>query len=198
MSNTVSRQPDVAEIAYYPAFPGSRAIFMAEVANRKEMRRIQELFDQVGAIAEVVPVSHGTVMSYAVHVHGEPSLFGKIEWLLKTEFGFSVAERNFSAVTLQLIASLCEESETEMLDLPQCGICDAIEPFPSRATVELTDTEELEQTCYCGRCTATHAHERPERMVKNLIRHDQRRFRVTAATKVTLLPEIVEDLPLAV
>lgn len=198
MSKGNSRQPEVAEICFLPAYPGSRAVFMAEVGTRKELRQIQELFDMVGQLAEVVPVSHGTVMSYAVQVHGDTSLFAKVEWLLKTQFTFSLVERNFSQVTLQLVESLCAESDTELLDLPHCGICDVVDPFPSRAKVKVTGAEEHDHLAYCARCSARHANEVPEQMVRDLVRHDRQRFRVTAKTAITLMPEMVEELQVAV
>jgi len=209
MSKAISRQPQVAknsrsseisEISFLPAFPGSRAVFMAEVNTRKELRQMQELFDMVGQLAEVVPVSHGTVMSYAVQVHGDNSLFGKVEWLLKTQFTFSLVERNFSQVTLQLVGSLCADSDTELLDLPHCGICDAVDPFPSRAKVKATvnGVEEHGHLAYCAHCTAEHASENAEQMVRDLVRHDKLRLRLTPNTAITLMPEMVEELQVAV
>lgn len=197
MSKAISRHSDIEQVTFQPAYPGSRAVFMAEVSTRKEMRQIQELFDMVGQLAEVVPVSHGTVMSYAVHVHGDTSLFGKIEWLLKTQFTFSLVERDFSAVTLQLVESLCAESDTELLDLPHCGICDEVDPFPTRATARLSNGKE-EHLAYCARCSARHSHEEPAEMVRELVRRDRRRLRMTAETTVLLMPEMVEELQVAV
>src|SRR4051812_24709464 len=94
MRQQVSRQNEICQIHYFPAQPGARAVFLAEVRNKKELRQVRELFDTVGQIAQVVPVSFGTVMSYAVRVHNDTLLFGKNEWLLKTQFSFSLVERN--------------------------------------------------------------------------------------------------------
>jgi hypothetical protein len=195
MGKPISRQQEVSQICYFPAFPGGRAVFLAEARNRKEMRQVQELFDMVGQLAEVVPISHGTVMSYAVQVHDDTSLFGKIEWLLKTQFTFSLVERSFSEVTLQLVHSLCSESETQFVELPHCGICKSVDPFPTRATVEVAGQENPLHLAYCARCAAQHAEEEPAQLIRGLVRRDLRRFKVAAAAPVTLMPEMVDERP---
>jgi hypothetical protein len=195
MARRFPRQAELTQVHYFPAHPGSRAVFMVEARNRKEMRQIRELFDMVGHLAEVVPISHGTVMSYAVQVHGDTSLFGKIEWLLKTQFTFSIVERNFSEVTFRLVRSLCEESETPVEELPECGICAAADPFPTRAILHLADEEEAVHVAYCARCAAQHAEDNPKRAIRSLIRRDRLRLQVPAEAPVTLMPEIVDEKP---
>ena len=200
MDNPISRRsasqrPVVSQICYFPAYPGARAVFLAEARNRKEMRQIQELFDMVGQLAEVVPISHGTVMSYAVQVHDDTSLFGKIEWLLKTQFTFSLVERSFSEVTLQLVHSLCKDSETQLIELPECGICEAVDPFPTRATVQLSGKDDPVHLAYCARCAARHAEEEPARLIRGLVQHDRHRYHIAAEAPVTLMPEMVDERP---
>jgi hypothetical protein len=195
MARRFPRQAELTQVHYFPAHPGSRAVFMVEARNRKEMRQIRELFDMVGHLAEVVPISHGTVMSYAVQVQGDTSLFGKIEWLLKTQFTFSIVERNFSEVTFRLVRSLCEESETPVEELPECGICSAADPFPTRATVHLKEEQEPVHLSYCARCSARFADEDPQRSALELVRRDRLGLRQGAETEVVLMPEIVEERP---
>src|SRR5262245_21379698 len=96
MGRPFSRQSEVTRVHFSLAHPGNRAVFLAEARTKKEVRQFRELFDMVGQLAQVVPISHGVVMSYAVQVDDDASLFGKIEWLLKTQFTFSLVERNFS------------------------------------------------------------------------------------------------------
>jgi hypothetical protein len=195
MGRAFPRQSELTSIRYYPAHPGSRAVFLVEARTKKEVRQVRELFDMVGQLAEVVPISHGAVMSYAVQVQGDPSLFGKIEWLLKTQFTFSIVERNFSDVTFRLVHSLCEDSDTQMEELPACGICAAIDPFPTRATLDLKDEEDPLHLAYCARCAALHAEESEEDSIRTLLRKDRRRLRVAADVPVTRMPEIVEERP---
>ena len=57
MARASSRQHDAARIFFYPGTPGSRAVFLAEVRSKKEARQVRELFDMVGQLAEVVPIS---------------------------------------------------------------------------------------------------------------------------------------------
>jgi len=195
MRRAFPRQIELIGIRCYPAHPGSRAVFLVETRSRKEVRQVRELFDYVGRLAEVVPISHGAVMAYAVHHVGDPSLFAKIEWLLTTSFSFSIVERNFSDVTLRLVHDLCDNAKTHAEELPACGICSAVDPFPSRATVDLAGEEEPEHLSYCTRCAARYADEEPEVAIRALVREDRRGFRVAVDVPVTLMPEIVEDRP---
>jgi hypothetical protein len=195
MGRPFSRQGELSQIRFFPAHPGSRAVFMIEARTKKEMKQVRELFDMVGQLAEVVPVSHGAIMSYAVQLQGDTTLFGKIEWLVKTQFTFSVVERNFTDVTFRLVKSLCEDSKAQLGELPECGICSSVDPFPTRATVEVKEQPEPLHVAYCSRCSALYAEEAPERFIRNLIRRDQRSFRVPADVPVTLMPEMVEEKP---
>lgn len=187
------QQQQVSRIFFYPTYPGSRAVFLAEARTRKEIRQIRELFDMVGQLAQVVPISSGAVMSYAVQVHGDTALFSKIEWLLKTQFSFSLVERNFSEVTFHLVRSLCEDSNAQMAELPDCGICGAADPFPTRATVEWEGEREPLHLSYCSRCAARHAEEEPAQFIRGMIRKDAKRLRLTADVPVVQMPEMVEE-----
>src|SRR5262245_60856006 len=126
---------DVAAIAVQVGVSGNRAVFMIEVDGRRERRQVKELFTTVAELAEVAPLSEGSLVAYAVQVHGDPSLFAKIEWLVKSQFSFSVVERSFTSTTYRLLESLCEDSESRLLPLERCGICDAPDPFPTRVTL---------------------------------------------------------------
>ena len=195
MARAISRRAEPTRIHFFPSLPGSRAVFLVEAATRKDMKRVRELFDMVGQLAEVTPISHGAVMSYAVQVHGDTSLFTKVEWLLKTQFTFSLLERSFSEVTFRLVRSLCEDSNTRVEELPECGICSAVDPFPTRATVELADSEEPLHLAYCARCSAQYAEEEPKRFARALVKRDRHRLAVTAGTPVVLMPQIAEERP---
>src|SRR5438552_9706960 len=169
MGKPFARQNEVARVRFHPAQTGSRAVFLAEARTNKEMRQLRELFDMVGQLAQVVPISHGIVMTYAVQVDGDASLFGKIEWLLKTQFSFSLVERNFSDVTFNLVRSLCADSNTKMEELPQCGVCGAADPFATRASVDLAGVEAPVHVSYCSRCTARHEGAEPEEVIRALL-----------------------------
>jgi hypothetical protein len=195
MGKPFSRQSEVTQVCCFSVQTGSRAVFLAEARTKKEMRQLRELFDMVGQLAQVVPISHGVVMSYAVQVDGDASLFGKIEWLLKTQFTFSLVERNFSDVTFHLVRSLCEDSNTQMIELPECGICGSCDPFPLRASVEVRDEAEPLHLAYCSRCAARHAEEDPARHICALISRDRAGLRVSPDVPVTQVREIVEERP---
>ena len=193
MARASSRQHDAARIFFYPGTPGSRAVFLAEVRSKKEARQVRELFDMVGQLAEVVPISSGTVMSYAVQVQGDTSLFGKVEWLLKTQFPFSLVERNFSEVTFHLVRSLCEDTSCLMVELPECGICGTADPFPTRATIEWDAEREQTHLSYCARCAAAHADVDTAQFAHSLIAGSRRRVRVASDVPVVLMPEMVDE-----
>lgn len=166
-------------------------MFLVETCSRKEVRQVRELFDLVGRLAQVVPISHGAIMSFAVQAHSDVSLFGKIECLLKTQFTFSIVERSFSEVTFRLVQSLCADSQTQMVELPECGICAAVDPFPARATLELAAGGEPLHAAYCARCAAHLAEEDADRFVLGLVKRDRRRFSIGAGTHVVVVPEMV-------
>lgn len=195
MGKPIPRQAELTRVHYYAAPHGFCAVFLAEARNRKEMRQIRELFDMVGQLTEVVPISHGTVMAYAVKADSDATLFGKIEWLLKTQFSFSLVERNFTATTLHLVRSLCEESGTQIVELPECGICGANDPFPARATVELDLSEEPLHLTYCCRCAAGAPQEDVASFVRDLVARDRRKFQVPGEAVVYVMPEIVDERP---
>lgn len=193
MARASSRQNDAARIFFYPGNPGSRAVFLAEVRSKKEARQVRELFDMVGQLAEVVPISSGTVMSYAVQIQGDTSLFGKVECLLKTQFPFSLVERNFSEVTFHLVRSLCEDANGQIVELPECGICGCADPFPTRATIEWDAERDPTHLSFCSRCSAQHAEEDVTRFAHSLIKKDTGRIRVAASTPVILMPDMAEE-----
>lgn len=193
MAREVSRQNDAASIFFYPGNPGSRAVFLAEVRTRKEARHVRDLFDMVGQLAEVVPISSGDVMSYAVQLHGDTTLFEKVECLLKTQLPFSLVERNFSEVTLDLVRSLCEDVNGQLEELPECGICGCADPFPTRATVEWSDNRDPLHLAYCSRCAAQQAEEDPARHAHALIARDTARLRLSPRTPVVLMPDMAEE-----
>lgn len=195
MGRPFSRQSEVARVHFSLAHPGNRAVFLAEARTKKEVRQLRELFDMVGQLAQVVPISHGAVMSYAVQVDDDASLFGKIEWLLKTQFTFSLVERNFSDVTFHLVRNLCEDSDTQMIELPECGICEACDPFPTRVSVEFVEQEELLHLAYCTRCTVRYESEDPEHTIRRLLGADRTRIQVPLQIPVLRMPEIVEQKP---
>jgi len=195
MGKPFSRQSEVTRVHFHPAETGSRAVFLAEARTNKELRQLRELFDMVGQLAMVVPISHGAVMSYAVQVDGDTSLFGKIEWLLKTQFTFSLVERNFSDVTFNLVRSLCVDSNTQMVELPECGACGAADPFPTRASLELAGSEAPVHVSYCSRCTTRHEGAEPAETIRALLAADRSGLHVGRETPVTQMPDIVEQRP---
>lgn len=176
MSKFFFRRREVARITVRPPQEGSRAVFMVETNGKRERRQVQQLFETVSELAEVVQISDGQIMSYAVRVAEDTSLFSKIEWLLKSQFAFSIVERSFSEVTYRLIESLCADSDSRLLKVPHCGICDAVDPFPTRVTMRDESGEEVVEAAYCGPCTARKEDRDRKRALVELLAADRRNF----------------------
>lgn len=176
MSKFFFRRREVARITVQPPRAGSRAVFMVEADGKRERRQVQQLFETVAELADVVQLSDGQIMAYAVQVRDDVSLFSKVEWLLKSQFAFSIVERSFSEITYRLIESLCEESDSRLVKLPHCGICDAVDPFPTRVTMRDESDEEVVEAVYCGPCTAQNEDRDRKRALVELLAADRRNF----------------------
>lgn len=177
MGKFLLRRKAVSKILLKPTTPGERAVFIAEAREPADRRKVRELFETVGELAEVAPLSDGEIMAYAVQVRGDASLFAKIEAVLKEEFLFSIVERSFTDVTYHLIQSLCEESESRLCPVPHCGICGQADPFPTRVTMRDEKDRDVIEACYCSRCAAEQAHPDRERFLVDLLAADRRDFR---------------------
>src|SRR5688500_9586399 len=135
MRSQIERETGTSEIRLFLSPQGPRALFLVEASSRKEVRQVREGFDMVGHLATVVPVSHGPITTFAVAADADVSLFNEVEWLLKTQFAFSLVERNVADATLRHCRSLCDDAGAEMVELPECTDCAEPDLFPMRAIV---------------------------------------------------------------
>ncbi len=176
MGKIVLRQKEISKIQLHPTTAGNRAVFMVEAESRQERRQVKQLFDTVSELAEVVQLSDGQLMSFAVRIRGDASLCSKIEWLLKSQFSFSVVERAFSEITYRLIESLCEDSGSRMVRISRCNICDTADPFPTRVTMRDVNDDPVLEATYCGPCAAAQADGDRKKMLVALLAADRRNF----------------------
>jgi hypothetical protein len=173
------RREEVRSVELKPATPGSQAVFLVEARSRVEQRKVRELFEALAELAEVAPLCEGIMMAYVVQLcagsEGSPTgaLFAKIEAVLKEEFAFSLVERSFNDVIYHLVASLCEDSQGEMLHVPRCGICNEPEPFPTRVTLRDTSGRGVIEACYCARCSAQQADPSDRQFLRGLLAADR-------------------------
>lgn len=188
MRSRIERETSTPEIRLFLAPQGPRALFLVEASSRKEVRQVREVFDMVGHLATVVPVSHGPITTFAVAADADVTLFNKVEWLLKTQFAFSLVERNVTDASLRLCRSLCDDANAEMVELPECTDCGEPDPFPMRAIVS-NGAEESPMLTFCSRCAAPKRGDEVEQHVRTLIRKHVR-LKLSAQTPVTLMPEI--------
>jgi hypothetical protein len=178
MGKMMLRRKEVTSIVLRSTVPGSRAVFLVEVRNADEQRKVRELFGALAELGEVAPLCEGPLMAYAVQLRVESgSLFAKIEETLKEEFAFSLAERSFNDVVYHLVESLCEDSGGQMHAVPRCGICNQPEPFPTRITLRDQTGRGIIEACYCAPCAAQRADPDEKEFVVGLLSADRRDFR---------------------
>jgi hypothetical protein len=183
MGKIMLRRKEVTSIELRTIAPGSRAVFLIEVRNAEERRRVRELFAALAELGEVFPLCDGPMMAYAVQLHSEDegppagSLFAKIEAALKDEFAFSLVEPSFNDVVYHLIESLCADSGGQMHPVPRCGICNEPEPFPTRITLRDRSGSGIIEACYCAPCAAQRADPSDKELVVGLLSADRRGFR---------------------
>jgi len=183
MGKIMLRRKEVTSIVLRSIAPGSRAVFLVEVRNTEERRKVRELFGALGELGEVFPLCEGPMMAYAVQLRVESdgcpsgSLFSKIEETLKDEFAFSLVEQSFNDVVYHLVESLCADSRGRMHAVPRCGICNQPEPFPTRITLRDQTGRGIIEACYCARCAAQRADPDEKEFVVGLLAADRRDFR---------------------
>jgi hypothetical protein len=176
MAKLVLRRKEVSRIILKSTSPGTRAVFLVEAQDRREQQKIRQLFETLVGLADVVQLSDGAIMAYAVQIRGDGTLFAKIEEVLKEEFAFSIVDRSLSDVTYHLVASLCEDSGARLFKQPRCGICNHVDPFPTR--IEMLDAQGggvLEAT-YCARCAAQQSDVNSQKFLVDLLAADRRNF----------------------
>jgi hypothetical protein len=184
MSKILVRRKAVSKILLRPTIPGHRAVFLVETQAPGDRQKVRELFQAIGEIADVLQLSDGEIMAYAVQVRDEATLFAKIETVLKEEFAFSIVERSFTEITYHLVQSLCRESESRLRPVPRCGICGEVDPFPTR--VQMLDDQDrgVIETHYCARCAAQQADPSDQKFLTELLAADRRDFRAIRTARL--------------
>ena len=180
-----SKQQPSSTIRFFPHPQGHRAVFIVECRSPKDDRQLVDIVDMISTMATVVTISQGPITSFAVLTENDPSLFGKVEWLLKTHFRFSLVDRNLSDSVMRLVRDLCEQSGARMSELPECGVCGCVDPFPMRAILADEQRPQSPLLTYCSRCASPIAGEDPRPAVRALLRKDRRSFKIAADATVT-------------
>lgn len=184
---------EVRRVSFQPAWPGQRAVFMVEVPTKRHERACREIFELVGALAEVVSLSHGRIQAYAVQSF-DPDVFTRLDQVLKARFPFSVVESGWSEVTYELLQTFAADGLTRLNELPLCCSCLEVEPFPSRASLEVEGEENPLPAAYCLACVARHWRSSTASSIRRLVSHDHRRPRVRRDVPVTMMrPMSVES-----
>src|SRR5437764_82227 len=165
---------EVSRIILQPTSPGNRAVFLVEAQDRREQQKIRQMFDTLAELAEVAQLADGAIMAYAVQLRGDVTLFAKIEEVLKEEFAFSVVDRSFSDVTYHLVESLCEDSGGRLFKQPRCGICNQVDPFPTRVKMLDENGGDVLEASYCAHCASQQADANNQKFLVDLLAADRR------------------------
>jgi len=200
MGKIVLQRKEVASIVLRSEVPGSRAVFLVETRSADDRRKVRELFEALGEFGEVVPLAVGPMMAYVVQIRSDVErfsaggLFSKIEATLKEEFPFSLAEQSFNGVVYHLIESLCADSDSRLQPVPRCGICNELDPFPTRITLRDRTGQGIMEACYCLRCAAQQAEPSDRELVAGLLSADRRGFHAIAGADLVEWPAEIEGV----
>jgi hypothetical protein len=176
MGPFVLRRKEVSRIVLKPTSPGSRAVFLVEAQDRRDQQKVREMFETLSELADVAPLADGAMMAYAVQFRGDLTLFSKIEEVLKEDFAFSVVDRSVTDVTYHLVKTLCDDCGGRLFEQPRCGICDQIDPFPTRVHMLDAGGRDLFEASYCARCAAQQADPNSRKFLVDLLAADRRNF----------------------
>ncbi len=170
------KRKEVSSIMVQPQSTGIRAVYIVEARNRQERKEIRDLFDHIRDVYEVIQLSEGTIMSYAVQVMDNPSILGEVERVLKASFAFSILERSFNDTIYAVVQDLCADTNSRLCRVPRCGICGQLEPFPTRIHMLDGEGHSVMEACYCGRCVASQESRSEKQALVDLLTHDRRNF----------------------
>lgn len=133
-----------------------RAVYLIEACTDKDASSVQSLLSDLCPRVQSVQLSSGRIVSYAVAVnHGEQFLLDQIEDFLKSHFAFVMQERSLDECIFQVVACLCEDSQSDLLSICTCATCGKPEPFPE-TVVTLVDrrSRTMAERAYCTGCAA--------------------------------------------
>ena len=135
---------------------GLRAVYLVEAENVEKAAELSNLFEQFQSVLDILQLSTGKLVTYAVQVYGQDQgVLEEIERLLKANFGFVVLHRSFDQLIYDIVRELCKDSGSRLLPTAVCDICGKAEPFPD-LVVNLLDEDhtKIGSRTYCATCTA--------------------------------------------
>ena len=185
MGKVMLRRKEVSRIILKPTSPGHRAVFLVEAQDRREQQKVRQMFETLAELADVSPLAEGAIMAYAVQLRGDVTLFAKIEEVLKEDFAFSVVDRSVSDVTYHLVETLCEDCQGRLIPQPRCGICNQVDPFPTRVRMLDEKGSDLLEATYCASCAAKQSDPNSRKFLVDLLAADRRNF--TGIREATLV-----------
>lgn len=159
---------------------GLRAVYLVETQNEEQSTELTKLFGEFASALQVVPLSSGKLVSYAVQLHAEnQSLLEEIETFLKKNFGFVMLHRSFDPMIYDIVKELCKDSGSELLPIPKCNICGKSDPFPETVVSLMTkEKSKLATRTYCTTCTVDLSKGSNKEFVRALLEADRGELRV--------------------
>jgi hypothetical protein len=139
-----------------PRPAGSRATYIVKTNTPQELEAARQLFMGLSEIMEVRPLADGRVCAYALqHLDGCPSAFADIEALLRRHFEYVTCEHSVGGTMLDLVHTLCRETQSRLIEIERCGICGAPQPFPTTVvTISQKESAWERRRVYCTLCIA--------------------------------------------
>ncbi len=186
-SRTVEK---VSEIVIDPKPGGSRAVFLVETRNSEETREVMNFFSDISDYLQVLPMSKGSLLSFAVQVQeGDQKMLDEIRAKLASRYGFVALHRSFDALIYNILTELCNDTGSKLLPVPKCDICGKVDPFPE-TIVNLAgeDGTPVASRKYCSTCTAQHSATNNKDFVISLLSADRKDFSRLAQRKLIRTP----------
>jgi hypothetical protein len=159
---------------------GVRAVYLVETQNEHQAAELSKFFNEFESVLQVVPLSTGKLVSYAVQLHAhDQSLLEEIETFLKKNFGFVILHRSFDSMIYDIVKELCKDSGSQLLPIPKCNMCGKSDPFPETVISLMTKEKcEVATRAYCSNCTVGLSRSSNKEFVKALLEADRGELRM--------------------
>lgn len=180
----------VSEIVVDPKPVGVRAVFLVETRNAEESREVTAFFSDVSDYLQVLPMSKGNLLSFAVQVQkGDQRILDEIRAILASRYGFVALHRSFDALIYQIVTELCSDTGSKLLTVPKCDICGVVDPFPETiVNLSSEDGRPIASRKYCSTCTAQASATKHKDFVISLLTADRKDFSRIAEHKLVRTP----------
>lgn len=175
--NSGTEDRTVSQISVDPRPSGNVAVYLVETRDEEDTKTLRKLFDELKPHVDVLQISRGRLVTYAVQTKLDNSVLDELEEMLKSTYSFVVVQRSFDPIVFRVVKELCADTGSKLLTIPRCKICGKIEPFPD-TVITLADEagKPVMSRSYCGTCTASLVARTNKDFVLSLLSADRRDF----------------------